>query len=237
MGKSPAFQFYPGDWIKDPALRACTVSARGIWFDMICFMHQSIRYGYFLAGNKIPTIEEAARMLGCSPIEFKDALVELERFDVFSRDDEGIIFSRRMLRDHKNRAEWAKRQRSHRTKKNELIKRVAKSHGNVTHNVTLKSPLSSSSSSLKDLKHLSDSVEIRLSKMLFDLIRTRNPSHKEPNYQAWARQIDLMIRVDHRDPTEIKKVIQACQADAFWQNNILSTEKLRAQYDQLVLKL
>ena len=46
-----------------------------------------------------------------------------------------------------------------------------------------------------------------------------------------------MIRVDKRDPDEIARVIDWCQADSFWQNNILSTEKLRIQYDQLLLKM
>jgi hypothetical protein len=46
-----------------------------------------------------------------------------------------------------------------------------------------------------------------------------------------------MIRVDKRDPKIIEKLIPWCQQDSFWQNNILSTAKLRAQYDQLLLKM
>ena len=45
-----------------------------------------------------------------------------------------------------------------------------------------------------------------------------------------------MIRLDNRDPVEIEKVILWCQEDTFWQNNILSTKKLRFQFDQLVFK-
>lgn len=83
---------------------------------------------------------------------------------------------------------------------------------------------------------LSDSIEIGLSSFLFELIKKRNPRHKAPNMQLWAQQISLMIRIDKRDPVEIRKVIEASQADEFWQNNILSTQKLRKQYDQLILK-
>lgn len=46
-----------------------------------------------------------------------------------------------------------------------------------------------------------------------------------------------MIRMDKRDPAEIEKVITWCQQDPFWQNNILSTNKLRIRFDQLVLKM
>ncbi len=93
-----------------------------------------------------------------------------------------------------------------------------------------------SSSNLKK-KFDQDSIELKLSKYLFEKIRKNNPNTKEPNFQLWARNIDLMIRIDKRKPVEIKKVIQWCQADSFWYKNILSTEKLRKQYDQLVMNM
>jgi hypothetical protein len=77
-----------------------------------------------------------------------------------------------------------------------------------------------------------------LAKQLFDRIAGRHPTMKPPDLAKWAREVDLMIRSDHRKPAEIAEVIDWCQDDvAFWQNNILSTKKLRAQYDQLVLKM
>ena len=33
--KLPAFQFYPGDWRKDPNLCRCSHAAKGVWIDMI----------------------------------------------------------------------------------------------------------------------------------------------------------------------------------------------------------
>jgi len=86
-------------------------------------------------------------------------------------------------------------------------------------------------------KFADNSDEIKLSKLLFNLIKKRNPSHLEPDLQKWAYEIDKMIRLDKRNPKKIEEVIQWCQADDFWQNNILSTKKLRNQYDQLILKM
>ncbi len=80
-------------------------------------------------------------------------------------------------------------------------------------------------------------IEVILSKELFSKIKERNPNHKEPNFQTWAKQIDLMIRVDKRAIMDIKNVIDWCQADSFWQNNILSTAKLRDKFDQLKIKM
>ena len=83
---------------------------------------------------------------------------------------------------------------------------------------------------------LSDSIEIRLSELLLEKILSRNPNHKKPNLQTWAKDVDRMVRTDHRTPVDIRAVIEWCQSDPFWQNNILSTAKLRSQFDQLQLK-
>lgn len=83
----------------------------------------------------------------------------------------------------------------------------------------------------------SDSIEIGLSELLLSLIKERNQTYKQPNIQEWAKHIDFMIRIDHRDPIEIKEIIITCQNDSFWHKNILSTSKLREKYDQLKTKL
>jgi hypothetical protein len=89
----------------------------------------------------------------------------------------------------------------------------------------------------KEIKpFLSDSIEIRLSELLFEKILSRNPNHKKPNLQTWAKDVDRMIRIDHRIPEDIRAVIEWCQADTFWHTVILSTAKLRAKFDQLLLK-
>ncbi len=82
-----------------------------------------------------------------------------------------------------------------------------------------------------------DSIEYQLSEFLFGKIQQNNPSAKQPNFQTWAKHIDLMIRIDKRDQNEIKAVIEWCQKDSFWYANVLSTKKLREKYDQLVLKM
>jgi hypothetical protein len=82
-----------------------------------------------------------------------------------------------------------------------------------------------------------DSIEFRLANFLYEKILENNPNHKKPNIKSWALHIDKMIRIDKRKPEEIKKVISWCQKDTFWSANILSTNKLRKQYDQLIMKM
>ena len=82
-----------------------------------------------------------------------------------------------------------------------------------------------------------NSDEFRLAEHLFSKIQSRNNQFKKPDLTAWAKEIDLMIRIDGRDPPAIQAVIDWCQNDEFWQNNILSTGKLRKQFDQLSMKM
>ena len=82
----------------------------------------------------------------------------------------------------------------------------------------------------------SNSVEFKLANYLLNHILQRKPDLKKPKIQTWAKHIDLMIRVDKRNPDNIKRVIQWCQQEEFWQTVILSTSKLRKQFDKLEMK-
>jgi len=83
----------------------------------------------------------------------------------------------------------------------------------------------------------SELSEFRLAALLFELIRQRNPEHKAPDLQAWAKHVDLMMRVDGRTPERIEQVIRWCQSNSFWSKNILSTAKLREKFDTLVMNM
>lgn len=103
--KLPAFMFYTGDWMKDPALRSCSLAARGLWMDLLCLMHESDRRGYLQHTTGKPVShEQAARMTGCSPDQVSQLLQELEDSGVYSRTKNGTIYSRRMVADEKKRA-------------------------------------------------------------------------------------------------------------------------------------
>jgi hypothetical protein len=71
---------------------------------------------------------------------------------------------------------------------------------------------------------------------LFSLIKNNNPGAKEPNLQTWAKNIDLMLRLDNRTTEGIRQMIIFSQNNDFWKGNILSTAKLREKYDQLYIQ-
>lgn len=107
MGKAPAFQFYPGDWIQDT--RILTPLTRGIWIDMLCFMWRSEDRGK-LEG----TPDQLSRLLSCKPSEISEAVQELrdtkiadvsvtKSLHVTECNDLVTVINRRMYREERER--------------------------------------------------------------------------------------------------------------------------------------
>jgi len=98
--KLPAFQFYVGDWRKDPGVQSLGYHDRGIWFEMLCIMHESPERGkLILNGAKMPE-DALARLLGLDNQILSTTLSTLLTYGVASLCEEtGAIMSRRMVRD------------------------------------------------------------------------------------------------------------------------------------------
>ena len=102
--RRPAFQFYPGDWLHDTALRMCSLEARGLWMDMLSVMHFGRPYGYLTTSGGVPMGEvEVARLVGASRARVRKLLAELEAAGVPSKNETAGYFSRRMVRDERLR--------------------------------------------------------------------------------------------------------------------------------------
>ena len=150
--KRPSFQFYPADWRKDPALSACSLAARGLWIELMCVAHEGDNYGHLSINGKPMTPAQVARMVGESPAVVAKLLKELEDAGVFSRDEQGCIYSRRMVKDERIRNVRAD---SGRLGGNpNLVKQKVKQ--NDKQNLT---PSSSSSSSSSDTPPAPEGVE------------------------------------------------------------------------------
>ena len=89
--------------------------------------------------------------------------------------------------------------------------------------------------SIQQKIYSSKSNEMILSEKLFNNIKLLNPNYKKPDFQKWAKNIDLMSRVDKRTFEEIDEIINWVAGSVFWRKNILSTSKLRDQYDKLYI--
>lgn len=63
------------------------------------------------------------------------------------------------------------------------------------------------------------------------------PDKRKKTILLWCADIDKLHRVDKQSIGDIIAVIEWCQKDNFWKNNILSASKLRKQWDKLFLKM
>ena len=96
----PAFQFYPADWLKDPAVRSLTLEERGFWIDLLAIMSECEHRGKLgLNGGPYPP-QSLALWLGMPEARVKQTLTKLLKNGVASLDPKtGIIYNRRMVRD------------------------------------------------------------------------------------------------------------------------------------------
>lgn len=94
----PYLKWYPTDWRADPRLRMCSLAARGLWIELIGYMHEGEPYGFLTINGVPPSVEDIAALVGRPVAEIRKALKELSDRQVFSMSDDKI-FSRRMVRD------------------------------------------------------------------------------------------------------------------------------------------
>lgn len=99
-GRLPAFQFYPADWRKDPGVQSLDFETRGIWWEIICLLHESDERGVLLL-NGHPMPESAlCRLLGLDNQKLTTALTTLLTYGVAKRrESDGALYSKRMVAD------------------------------------------------------------------------------------------------------------------------------------------
>lgn len=97
--RQPWMKWYPADWRADPCLRMCSLAARGLWMELLGFMHEAEPYGHLVIGGRAPTVPQIAALVGVDVKTVAAALAELEAAGVCSRDADDRLMSRRMVRD------------------------------------------------------------------------------------------------------------------------------------------
>lgn len=112
MSDRPWMKFYPRDWRGDQALRAVSLSARGLWIEMLCIMHEAKPYGHLLIGDQPVSSDVLSRVVGASPEEVQALLVELQTAGVCRTTRTGVVYSKRMTDDFKRSQDGRKAKRS-----------------------------------------------------------------------------------------------------------------------------
>lgn len=95
------FKFFPSDYLGDENLRLCSMAAQGLWWRICCLTHQN--GGYLLFRGVAPDDQTLARMVASTPAEVRRCLAELRELGVAGQTEDGILYSRRLVRDARRR--------------------------------------------------------------------------------------------------------------------------------------
>lgn len=174
MGKAPAFQFYPSDYLRDT--RALSLAAKGAWTDMLCYMWFAQNRGELsismvgLARTIGATVEQTVaivnelRQAGVCDVQGADQQQNSISF-LSPEPDCNVnvtIINRRMSREDKERKMTAYRVHKHREKNSnaEVTPCETELYDECNANVTVPSSSSSSSSCTKVHTKISTNVLI-----------------------------------------------------------------------------
>lgn len=98
MSERPWFKLWVADWLGDTLLRSCSLGARGLLIDLICIMHEADPYGHLLINGQPVTDFKLSVLLSVRLPSLLSKLRELETKKVLSRNEAGVLFSRKMVK-------------------------------------------------------------------------------------------------------------------------------------------
>jgi hypothetical protein len=98
----PYIKWYPRDWLSDTNVRLLSNEEKGIWTDLINIMATCNPYGHLTGTDGGPMADaDACKLVNMpTPEAFRAISYVLITKGVASRTDAGVLFSRRLVRDH-----------------------------------------------------------------------------------------------------------------------------------------
>ncbi len=107
MSTNPSTKWFWNDWDNDRALALCSFAAQGLWIRMLSIAARAD--GYLRVAGKPCSMDDLSVLVGHPVSEIVPLIAELEDRGVFSRSRDGTIYSRRIVRDEKNRKFFQKK--------------------------------------------------------------------------------------------------------------------------------
>jgi hypothetical protein len=77
----------------------------------------------------------------------------------------------------------------------------------------------------------------RICTVLAELNLAQDPKNFPKSKNKWFKDMDLLLRVDGRNPIEVEKVIRWGKRDTFWSAVLLSPAGLRKHYSKILIKM
>lgn len=216
-----------------------------IWIRLLVLAGKTNDDGLIYIQRNMPYTEEMLSTLFGKPVNVvRLALVTLEKFNMIDLNTDGSIAITNWSK-HQNIEGMEKVREQNRIRAKKHYDKNKKSNVNLTLDLTetnatdidkeLDIDKENNKDSRKSRKRIYevDSPYYKLAKYLYQKIN-ENGSIKEPSFQSWADEFRKMVELDNRTVDQVKKMIDWCQKDSFWNANILSAKKLREKFDVMV---
>ena len=230
--KSPAFQFYPADYLSDSNTIAFTAEQDGHYLRLLCLC--------WLEGS-IP-IDPRPLLKGGETIS-DECLNPILRCFRINRKKTALVHPRL---DAERCKQIAWREKSSAGGKASALKKRTVSGGNGASRVVepkgnTMSLSSSSSSSLnlkstqvKKSKYSFTEWDMNLSHTLFNECKKIVPTTKDPDFENWANEFRLMREIDKYHKNDIYTILGwMYNENEFWRGQIRSPQKLRKHYEAM----
>ncbi|MFW6132182.1 MAG: hypothetical protein ACOC5F_06270 [Candidatus Aminicenantaceae bacterium] len=225
--KNPWTKWFWQDWLADTNIKASSLAAKGLWIEMLAIMSKSEKKGFLLINGKQIKSKLLAKLVGEDEVIVEELLNELKENGVYSIDESGVIYCRRMARE---------------TKLSKIRSEAGKLGGrpkkqNKSKNKSKRKALSASASaSASASKYKSSKKHLDEAKYLESAIKETNPKHTirgKQYLEDWANTFRIMEEKKEASLEEIRMMIDFAMSNSFWHSNILSAGKLREKFGRL----
>lgn len=236
--KSPAFQFYPKDFLTDEAVDLMTLEQRGAYITLLCKQ--------WLNGS-IPSNEDALKSMCGNPGNWDEVWFGIG--SCFVQNDEGRLVNPRLEKERKKQKEWRTKSRLGGVKSGESRRKKKMKGGSQMvepkHEPNTNTS-SSSSSSTKNKRPTAKAVSgvwLRLSHWYHTKQLEYNPvkaltSKFDKTVQNGAETLERLHRIDKWDESRIREVLQYALDDSgFWRDNMISLAGCRVKGNNDMMKI
>ena len=233
--KSPAFQFYPADYLSDSNTIAFTAEQDGHYLRLLCLC--------WLEGS-IPIDPRPLLKDGATISD--DCLNPILKCFRINRKKTALVHPRLDAERCKQIA-WREKS-SAGGKASALKKRTVSGDNGASRVVEPKGntmSLSSSSSSSSNLKSTQGKKskysftewDMNLSHTLFNECKKIVPTTKDPDFENWANEFRLMREIEKWHKEDILAILSwMYNEDEFWRGQVRSPQKLRKHYEAMYAK-
>ena len=110
MNKKPSFQFYTGDWLKDPGVRRLSPREKGVYIDLLILMFDSGGYTQKMTETELMLALNFRAEDGEETREKVDSIFHrvmerLKECEVIHQTEDGRLYNKRILRDLEEKEE------------------------------------------------------------------------------------------------------------------------------------